>query len=54
MANSRRRNSRVGARRNIEFHYDLGNDFYRVWLDPSLTYSNNLFVNNGVAFGRYR
>ncbi|QBM75860.1 class I SAM-dependent methyltransferase [Sphingomonas sp. AAP5] len=44
MANSRRRNSRVGARRNIEFHYDLGNDFYRVWLDPSLTYSSALFA----------
>lgn len=44
IANSRRRNSRVGARRNIEFHYDLGNDFYRLWLDPSLMYSSALFA----------
>src|SRR5688572_24623166 len=32
-------NTRAGARRNIEAHYDLGNDFYRLWLDPSMTYS---------------
>ncbi|MEG3178476.1 cyclopropane-fatty-acyl-phospholipid synthase family protein [Sphingomonas sp. RB3P16] len=44
VANSRRRNSRRGARRNIEFHYDLGNDFYRLWLDPSLMYSAALFA----------
>jgi len=36
----RRRNSRRGARRNIAEHYDLGNDFYTTWLDPSLTYSS--------------
>lgn len=36
----RRRNSRRGARRNIAEHYDLGNDFYSVWLDQSLTYSS--------------
>ena len=39
-----RRNSRAGARRNIAFHYDLGNDFYREWLDPSLTYSSAIFA----------
>jgi cyclopropane-fatty-acyl-phospholipid synthase len=44
VSNSRRRNSRTGARRNIEFHYDLGNDFYRLWLDPSLMYSSALFA----------
>lgn len=38
-----RRNSRSGARRNIEAHYDLGNDFYALWLDPSLSYSSALF-----------
>lgn len=37
------RNSRVGSRRNILAHYDLGNDFYRLWLDPSMTYSAALF-----------
>jgi len=38
-----RRNDRGGARRNIEFHYDLGNDFYSLWLDPGMTYSSALF-----------
>lgn len=37
------RNTRSGARRNIAAHYDLGNDFYRLWLDPGLTYSSALF-----------
>ncbi|MFT6915387.1 MAG: cyclopropane-fatty-acyl-phospholipid synthase [Motiliproteus sp.] len=36
-------NSRRGSRRNIAFHYDLGNEFYRLWLDPSMTYSSALF-----------
>lgn len=39
-----RRNSRSGARKNIEFHYDLGNDFYEAWLDTSMTYSSALFA----------
>lgn len=39
-----RRNHRRGARRNIEFHYDLGNDFYCLWLDPTMTYSSALFA----------
>ena len=34
---------RVRSRRNIEFHYDLGNDFYAAWLDPGMTYSSALF-----------
>jgi len=38
-----RPNSRRGSRRNILAHYDLGNDFYGAWLDPSLTYSAALF-----------
>lgn len=37
------RNSRAGARRNIEAHYDLGNDFYAAWLDPTLSYSSAVF-----------
>ncbi len=37
------RNSRRGSRRNIRYHYDLGNEFYRLWLDPSMTYSAALF-----------
>ncbi len=42
-----RSNSRRQSRRNIEFHYDLGNDFYRLWLDPSMTYSSALFDRKG-------
>lgn len=37
------RNSRGQARRNIARHYDLGNDFYALWLDDSMTYSSALF-----------
>ncbi|NNF96106.1 MAG: class I SAM-dependent methyltransferase, partial [Halobacteria archaeon] len=36
-------NSRRGSAHNIEVHYDLGNDFYRLWLDPSMTYSSARF-----------
>ena len=38
-----RANTRRGSARNIEAHYDLGNDFYRRWLDPSMTYSSACF-----------
>ena len=39
------RNSRSGSRKNIHAHYDIGNDFYRLWLDPSMTYSSAIFSN---------
>jgi len=35
-----RRNSRAGSKKNIHAHYDLGNQFYEKWLDPSMTYSS--------------
>ncbi len=38
-----RANSRGQAKRNIHAHYDLGNDFYGLWLDPGMTYSAALF-----------
>jgi len=38
-----RPNTRTGSRKNIHAHYDLGNDFYRLWLDPTMTYSAALF-----------
>ena len=38
-----RGNSRRQARKNIAAHYDLGNDFYRLWLDETMTYSSALF-----------
>ncbi|MBS0564515.1 MAG: class I SAM-dependent methyltransferase [Proteobacteria bacterium] len=36
-------NSRRQARRNIAYHYDLGNEFYALWLDDTMTYSSALF-----------
>lgn len=40
---ARRRNTQEGSRRNIAAHYDLGNEFYRLWLDESLTYSSGIY-----------
>jgi cyclopropane-fatty-acyl-phospholipid synthase len=37
-------NSKGQARKNIAAHYDLGNDFYRLWLDETMTYSSALFT----------
>lgn len=37
------RNTQKGSKRNIAYHYDLGNAFYEEWLDPSMTYSSALF-----------
>lgn len=34
------RNTRAGSERNIQAHYDLGNDFYHAWLDPTMSYSS--------------
>jgi len=36
-------NSRSGSKRNIMAHYDLGNDFYKLWLDPSMSYSSAVY-----------
>lgn len=41
------RNSRKGSRRNIAHHYDLGNEFYAAWLDPTMTYSSAVFQQPG-------
>ncbi|MFI5001332.1 MAG: class I SAM-dependent methyltransferase, partial [Reyranellales bacterium] len=38
-----RDNSRAGSKRNIHAHYDLGNNFYRLWLDPTMSYSSALY-----------
>ncbi|QTD55979.1 SAM-dependent methyltransferase [Parasphingorhabdus cellanae] len=43
LRHSRRHNDKVRARQNIQYHYDLGNDFYRLWLDESMSYSSALF-----------
>jgi cyclopropane-fatty-acyl-phospholipid synthase len=39
-----RSNTKTGSRKNIAYHYDLGNDFYGLWLDETMTYSSALFV----------
>ena len=39
-------NTRSGSRRNIMAHYDLGNDFYRLWLDPTMSYSSALYSSD--------
>ncbi|HTJ62624.1 MAG TPA: cyclopropane-fatty-acyl-phospholipid synthase family protein [Alphaproteobacteria bacterium] len=45
----RRANSRAGSKRNIAEHYDLGNEFYRLWLDESMTYSSAVFTEAGQS-----
>ncbi|NBX66974.1 MAG: class I SAM-dependent methyltransferase [Proteobacteria bacterium] len=40
-----KRNSKTGSRRNIHAHYDLGNEFYRLWLDETMTYSSAIYKN---------
>ena len=43
------RNSHEGARRNIAAHYDLGNDFFALWLDPTMMYSCAIFEQSGMG-----
>lgn len=47
VAHFRRRNTRSGSRRNIRAHYDLGNEFFELFLDRSLMYSCALFASPG-------
>ncbi len=44
IAHRARRNTIAGSRRNIRAHYDLGNDFYRLFLDETMTYSSAVFA----------
>jgi cyclopropane-fatty-acyl-phospholipid synthase len=43
------RNTRSGSRRNIAAHYDLGNEFFALWLDPSMMYSSAIFAQPGMS-----
>jgi len=43
---SLRSNTLNGSKRNIHAHYDLGNDFYSLWLDKTMTYSSGLYNTN--------
>jgi cyclopropane-fatty-acyl-phospholipid synthase len=38
-----KKNSLKGSKKNIEYHYDLGNDFYSLWLDKTMSYSSGVF-----------
>ncbi len=51
------RNTRDGARRNISAHYDLGNEFFGLWLDESMMYSSAIFEHDTDSLAdaqRYR
>lgn len=53
------RNSKSGSRKNIAYHYDLGNEFYKEWLDPSMTYSSAIFDSekqelNDAQYNKYK
>jgi cyclopropane-fatty-acyl-phospholipid synthase len=45
-----RRNSLAGSSRNIKAHYDVGNDFYSLWLDRSMTYSSALYQDSNELY----
>jgi cyclopropane-fatty-acyl-phospholipid synthase len=49
-------NTIKGSKNNIHAHYDLGNDFYELWLDPSMTYSSAIFSDKteGLTPAQYR
>jgi cyclopropane-fatty-acyl-phospholipid synthase len=51
IAHALRGNSKRRARRNIAFHYDLGNDFYAAWLDRGMAYSSALFAEPIASTG---
>ncbi len=44
-----RANSKKGSKRNILAHYDLGNEFYSAWLDPTMTYSSAIFSSRAQS-----
>ncbi len=43
------RNTTDGSRKNIAAHYDLGNDFFKLWLDPSMMYSSAIFAPETIS-----
>ena len=49
LAHASRANTLFGSRRNIAQHYDAGNDMYRLFLDPSMTYSSAVFRHTGES-----
>src|SRR6202012_5660122 len=49
MAHTSRANSIAGSQKNISEHYDLNNDFFAVFLDPTMTYSSAYFYKDGLS-----
>jgi len=47
-----RRNTIDGSKKNIHAHYDLGNDFYSLWLDKTMTYSSAIYKDQGESLER--
>ena len=45
----RRQNTLIGSKKNIIAHYDLSNDFYRLWLDKTMTYSCGIFLDDNAT-----
>lgn len=43
LKNRMKKNSLSGSKKNIQYHYDLGNDFYQLWLDKTMSYSSGIF-----------
>jgi cyclopropane-fatty-acyl-phospholipid synthase len=48
-AHSNRANSLAGSQKNISEHYDLNNDFFAIFLDPTMTYSSGYFYKDGLS-----
>ncbi|NDF12491.1 MAG: class I SAM-dependent methyltransferase [Proteobacteria bacterium] len=46
LTNLLRTNTKTGSQKNIMAHYDVGNDFYKLWLDETMTYSSGIFDGN--------
>lgn len=44
-----RKNNKNGSKKNISYHYDIGNDFYKLWLDQSMTYSSAIFADENTT-----
>ena len=49
LIHKRRQNTLAGSKNNILAHYDLSNDFYKLWLDPTMTYSSGIFLKKSSS-----
>ena len=43
------KNSKSGSKKNISYHYDLSNDFYKLWLDETMTYSSGIYSGKDLS-----